>query len=104
MEKKAVIEKIKSVILDYGSFSLYEVDGAEGVSVNSMGNLVAVAEEFNANTIGVNVYDTSSSNSNEIDFYEMNYDELSESTLEDILFIVELYEADQSKTIKRCSN
>lgn len=104
MEKEEIIEKIKSVVINYGSFCLYEVDGAEGVSVNSMGNLVGVAEDFNINTICVYVYDTRSSNCDEIDFYYMNYEELSRTTLEDILYIVELYEADQSKTIKRCSN
>ena len=69
-----------------------------------MGNLVAVAEYFNGTTIEVNIYDANSFSSDPIDDYELTYEELDKEILEQILFVAELYEADQEKTLKRISN
>jgi len=104
MQKRTIIERIKSIIYNYGTFNIGEVEGADGICVNEMGNLVALAEYFNGTTIEVNVFDPNSFSSDPISDYELTYEELSKEMLEEILFVAELYETDQEKTLKRISN
>ena len=104
MQKKTIIKRIKSIIENYGTFNIGEVEGADGICVNEMGNLVALAEYFNGTTIEVNVFNPNSFSSDPIDDYELTYEELDKDTLEQILFIAELFETDQEKTIKRCAS
>lgn len=104
MKKEKIIKQIKSIIEKHETFSIGEVEGANGICVNGMGNLVAVAEYFNGTTIEVNIYDANSFSSDPIDDYELTYEELDKEILEQILFVAELYEADQEKTLKRISN
>lgn len=104
MQKRTIIKRIKSIIEKHGTFSIGEVEGADGICVSEMGNFVALAEHFNSTTIDVSVYDPNSFSSDEIDSYELTYEELSKETLEEILFVAELYETDQEKTLKRISN
>ena len=103
MEKKEIINKIQSIIEKYGTFHIGEVDGANGICVNGMGKFVGLAEYFNSTTIEVKVYEPESFSSDEIDSYELTYDELTIEILEEILFAAELYETDQEKTLKRIS-
>ncbi len=104
MQKRTIIKRIKSIIENHGTFGLGEVDGADGICVNEMGHLVALAEYFNGTTVEVNVFDPNSFSSDPIDDYELTYEELSKEILEEILFVAELYETDQEKTIKRCAS
>ena len=104
MQKKTIIKRIKSIIEKHETFIIGEVVGAEGICVNEMGNYVGLAEYFNGTTIEVNVYDPNSFSSDPIDDYELTYEELSKETLVEILFVAELYETDQEKTLKRISN
>lgn len=101
MQKKTIIKRIKSIVENYGTFNIGEVVGADGICVNEMGNLVALVEYFNGTTVEVNIYDANSFSSDPIDDYELTYEELDKDTLEQILFIAELYETDQEKTLKR---
>jgi hypothetical protein len=103
MEKKEIINKIQSIIEKYGTFHIGEVDGANGICVNEMGKFVGLAEYFNSTTIEVKVYEPESFSSDEIDSYELTYDELTIEILEEILFAAELYETDLEKTLKRIS-
>jgi hypothetical protein len=104
MKKEKIIRKIKKIINQYDTFSIGEVEGADGICINEMGNLIGLVEYFNNSTIEVSVYDSASCSSDAIDEYELRYEELSKDTLEQILFIAELYETDQEKIIKRCEN
>jgi hypothetical protein len=104
MQKKTIIKRIKSIIEKHDSFSIGEVYGADGICINEMGTYVGLAEYFNDTTIEVNVYETDSFSSDPIDDYELTYEELSKETLEEILFVAEMYETDQEKTLKRISN
>jgi hypothetical protein len=104
MQKKTIIKRIKSIIENYGTFSIGEVDGADGICVNEMGNLVALAEHFSNDVVEMNIYNPSSFNSDPVDDYEVEYEELSKEVLSEILFVAELYETDQEKTLKRCAN
>lgn len=104
MQKRTIIKKIKTIIENYGTFSIGEVDNADGVLINEMGNLIGIAEYFNGTTIEVNIYDCSSFSSDAIDSYEENYYDLPKATLQEILSVAELFEVDQEKTIKRCAS
>jgi hypothetical protein len=104
MQKRTIIKRIKSIIEKHETFSIGEVEGADGICVNEMGGLVALVEYFNGTTIEVNVYDPNSFSSDPISDYELTYEELDKDTLEQILFIAELFETDQEKTIKRCAS
>ena len=103
MRKETVIKNIKRIIRDYGSFFSGEM-GDTSPKVNEMGDLVALAEYFTEEEVEINVYDTSSSNSDEIHNYRMKYIHLSKDVLEEILLMAEQYEAEEIKTQKRISN
>ena len=104
MEKIEIIARIKSIIEKHGTFSIGEVDSANSVLVNEMGNLVALGEYFNSTTVEISVYNASSFSSDEIDSYELTYEELPKEVLEEILFAAEIFETDSEKTLKRISN
>jgi len=108
MQKRTIIKRIRTIITEWGSFSSGEVEGSLGEAyspcVNSMGNLVALAEYFNLNEVEVNVYDSNSFSSDPIDDYTVTYEELSKDVLLEILNIVAAYDVDQHKTQKRISN
>lgn len=104
MQKKTIIKRIKSIIEKHGTFGVGEVDFSTYLCVDEMGNFVALAEYFNSTTIDVYVYNPNSFSSDEIDSYELTYEELSKEVLEEILFVAEMYETDQEKTLKRISN
>ena len=103
MEKQEIINKIQSIIEKYGTFHIGEVDGANGICVNEMGKFVGLAEYFNRTSVEVKVYEPESFSSDEIDSYELNYIDLTIEVLEEILFVADLYETDQEKTLKRIS-
>lgn len=100
MQKRTIIKRIKSIIENYGTFNIREVC-CFSICVNEMGELVALAEYFNLDFVKISVYNSSS---DAIETYELNYTELTKEILEEILFVAELYETDQEKTIKRCEN
>lgn len=104
MKKEKIIRKIKAIISKYDTFSIGEVDGADGICINEMGNLIGLVEYFNNSTIEVSVYDSVSFSSDAIENYELRYEELSKMILVNILFIAELFETDQEKTLKRFEN
>jgi hypothetical protein len=103
MVKHKKIKKIQAIIERYGTFSIGEVEGANGICVNEMGKFVALAEYFGTTNVEVKIYEPSSFSSDEIDSYELGYSELTFEVLEEILFVAELYETDQEKTLKRIS-
>ena len=104
MQKKTIIKKIKRVITEWGAFGSGEVPMGNGVSMGTMGDLVAIGEYFNSKTIEVQVFDTGSMSSDSIHTYEVSYEDLSADILAEILELVEQYEADQLQTEKRISN
>jgi len=103
-KKQKLIEKIKSIINEWGSFSVGEVEADCSPCVNSMGGLVALAEHFNAENVGIEVYEPTSFSSDSQESYTMTYEELEVDVLEEILTLAEQYEASEYKTFKRCRN
>ncbi len=108
MRKPTIIKHIKRIIEKWGAFGSGEVEGSLGETyspcVNSMGNLVALAEYFKPNEVEVCIYNPSGFSCDPIDTYIVSYEDLSKDALEEILTLAEQYEADQIKTEKRCAN
>ena len=104
MHKKTIIKKIKEIIANYGSFDIMEVNAECSPCVSAIGNHVHLAEHFALDKVKVSVYAPAGISSDPIDDYEMDYEDLSKEVLAEILTNAELYEVDQEKTIKRCSN
>ena len=89
MQKKTIIKKIKRVITEWGAFGCGEVPMGNGVTINSMGDLVAIGEYFNSKTGEVEVFDTGSISSDSIHTYEVSYEDLSADILAEILELTE---------------
>ena len=108
MQKRTIIKNIKRIIQDWGAFGSGEIEGELGETyspcVNSMGNLVGIAEYFDYYTVDVNVYDTSSSSSDPMYDYKEIYANLPKDVLLEILDLCEQYDVIQHKTEKRISN
>lgn len=104
MTKQEKISHIKTIINDYGGFEISEVEGANSISVSSIGNLVALAEKFSNEEVTVNVYNANSFNCDSIETYTLEYDQLSDEVLDDIILLIDDYEAETIRTIKRISN
>ena len=103
MEKQEVIDRIQDVLVNWGEFSIGEVDG-EDVSpcVASHGNIVDLAEYFNDNGVGVEVYVPNGFSSDSIDSYDVDYKDLSLDILEEILMIAERYDVQQRNLFDSC--
>ena len=92
--KKEVIEQIKEIISEYGSFSTGEVQASYSPSVpNQKGNLDHLIERFNLLDVEVDVYDDEV----EVDNYTLTYDDLDEETLEYILELAQAYKEIQDE-------
>lgn len=88
--KRDLTLDIKSIIIDYGSFSVGEVcDESSPFLEDVKGNLTHLIEHFYKDTCEVNVY--SERFDNRIDSYFLRYEELSESNLAEILDLCERY-------------
>jgi hypothetical protein len=100
MQKRTIIKRIKSIIEKYGSFSVTDVDGESSPMVESIGsNVFLLAERFDKSVdcelvIGSRIEE----------YVDKEYEDLSKDTLQEILYLAELYETDQEKTLKRISN
>lgn len=104
MKKQKLIKEIKKILKEWGSFGVGELDYGNSVVVNEMGDLMALGEYFNYHTIDVRVYNSNNFDSDSIEEYEVSYEELPKSALEEILMLAEQYEVEQMKTKKRISN
>lgn len=104
MKKKKLIKEIKKILKECGTFGIGEVDYGNSITINEMGDLMALGEYFNYHTIDVRVYDIHSSDNDSIEEYEVAYEDLPKDVLEEILILAEQYEVGQMKTKKRISN
>jgi hypothetical protein len=100
-----IIKRITDIIKNFGCFSVGELEyETNGVVVGQLGKFVGVAEFFNKDHADINVYEPSSFSSDEVDSYEMKYEEMSLEILKEVVFICEQWEAEQLQTEKRISN
>lgn len=99
-KKQIVIEKIKTIIKEWGSFNTAEVEADCSPCVNNIGRFTALAERF-GDDVEVVVYNE---DGNEMDSYSLEYEELTIDILNEILILADNYDADMYKTMKRCES
>jgi hypothetical protein len=105
MEKKEVIERIKSLLSTYGCFNIGELDQCDSSPcVGTLGGLLGLAEYFTEDYVEVNVYNTNQYSSEAIETYEELYENLTEEVLHEIMILCEQWEVETLKTEKRISN
>ena len=93
MKKSELIKSITDIVKEYGGFSVGEIEGeTNGVVVSELGKFVGIAEYFNEDYSDISIYDPTSFSSDEIDNFEMKYDEMDESVLQNILLICKKWE------------
>lgn len=103
MEKQEVIDRIQDVLVNWGEFSICEVDRLDcSPCVASHGNMVDLAEYFSNRGVTVEVYNVKSHSSDSIDTYDVDYKDLSLDILEEILMIAELYDVQQQDLFDSC--
>lgn len=99
MQTRTIIKSIKKIIGNYGGFSVGELQAESSPIVESLGSTYVLAESFDINCATLVTY----VNDNEVDENYVSYTELEKDVLEEILFLAEMYEAEQQKTLKRIS-
>lgn len=88
-QREQLIEQINEIVKEFGEFTIADVEADHSPYVNSKGVLVHLVEEFNEHDCRVRIYDPTSYNSEEIDEYDEDYDNLETSQLEYILELAE---------------
>jgi len=100
MSKKEDISYIKRIIADYGSFSVGDLEGESSPIVNSLGkDNFQLAERFSLDDVTVITY----VHETEVDQNDVDYGDLPDDTISEIVRLAEDYEADQIRTQKRIS-
>lgn len=79
------IDEINSIVEKYGEFSVADVDADHSPYVDANGELSHLMERFREHQGTVYVYDLSSHSSDELDEYDEDYYNLSNSQLEYVL-------------------
>lgn len=103
--KEDLINYIKNILKANGCFNLAELDeNNDGVFINEMGSLIALAEYFTEDYVEVNVYKPASFSSDAIETYETDYEDLSVDVLQNILEKCLTWEAQSIRDEKRVSN
>lgn len=93
MEKSELINRITNIVKEYGGFSVGEIEEETGgVVVSELGKFVGIAEHFNEDCAIINIYEPTSFSSDEVDSFEMKYEEMDENILQQILPICEKWE------------
>lgn len=103
MSKKELIEKIKKIVCssNEGSISTADLQAESSPVYSSTGkDHYELVERFNENNVDVvqYIHETETGEKN------VSYEDLDVELLSEILSLLENYEADEEKTIKRCSN
>lgn len=105
MTKEELIKRIKDILSVEGCFWIGELEAERsGVVIGELGKFVGLAEYFTEDFCEVNIYEPSSTSSDEIDTYDAKYEDLSEDVLQEILLVVEQREMENIRTEKRISN
>jgi hypothetical protein len=97
MEKQEIIDRIQDVLVKWGEFNIYDIDGEVRPCIASHGNMVDFGEYFNNTSVGIEVYNTKSKSSDAIDSYDLDYEDLDIDVLAEILIIAERYEVQEEK-------
>lgn len=100
-ERESMLLEIKRIMNKLGSFSMAygAIEGENTIVVTQVGNTTTEIFSFNDENVDCDIY------VDDIETGSVNYlyDELSDDTLVDILYLVEIVEVDLDKTLKRIS-
>jgi hypothetical protein len=100
-KKQKLINGIKSIIEEWGGATTSELELGCSPIYNQMGkNNFALVERFNRNGVTVIHY----VHDNEVDDFDVDYQELKVDLLEEIYQILEQYNVEQQKTMDRCKD
>jgi hypothetical protein len=103
-KKKETISYIKKLIKENGSFAIGQCDGMESLpAVNTMGELMALAEHFYENEVEINIYSRFTGDPIGNPYY-LPYESLSMELLQEIEFLCDNWDAQNYQTEKRISN
>ena len=91
MEKKQKIALIRSIVSVWGGFSFGEVQRDCGVCVGNLGNLLGMVEYIGLDCIDVSVYSPNGYSSDSIYDYTMQYSELTEEVLDELVLLCREY-------------
>ena len=101
-QREEDIKRIKDVIITWGATSCVERERDHSPSLNSLagGRVCELVEQFYADGVETVVYQDEIT----LSYNNYSYEELPEEIIDEILEIVEEYEADMLKTEKRCES
>lgn len=101
MKRNEMISKIKSIVNEWGVFSINEVDGEECPILSKQNkNSEVLIEKVGTYSVQCTEY----VHGKEVDEYDVDYIELTDEQLTDVFRIAEQYETEQEKTWKRCQS
>lgn len=96
-EKRELIDAIKEIIYEHGSFTIADVKAEQSPMVDSLGGVVfAFAEQFDEDSVEVSVYIQETEEAQ----YTLKYEDLSIYALNEILLLAQNFEADSIQTEK----
>lgn len=96
--KELIIESIKAIIAEYGSFTTADVEATSSPVINSMSkDCHELGERFDMNGVNTIIYVHETESGGGF----VNYEELDENTLEEILLLAQDWESSELKTQKR---
>ena len=95
--KSQLIATIVRILSTWGGTSSGELQLEASPLINAMGGMVQLAERYEVDGVTAITY---GKNDEEVDETHIRYEDLEESTLQEILTIVQDYEADQIQTEK----
>ena len=102
--KTAKISRIKEIIGEWGETTTAELEANSSPCISSSGtdkmNVSTLVEDFNYHNVKVVTYN----NETEIAEDYLTYEELEEDVIDDILNLLEDYDTDNEKTMKRCED
>jgi hypothetical protein len=78
-----ITDKIRFIILNFGTFKNHDIDADYSLTVPSPGNLIHCIEGYFLQGVDVEVFE--SGGNSEVDTYTLDYDELPEDVLNEIL-------------------
>lgn len=91
MERLQKIALIRSIINVWGGFSPSELYDVVGVCVGELGGLVGMVEYISLDCIDVSVYSPDSFSSDSIQDYTMEYSELTDEVLDELVLLCRKY-------------
>ena len=102
MQKEIIIKKIQTIVSNYGSFSVSDVEyEGTGIMLNEINkDHVVMIEKIDSNDVDTieYVHDIETSKNS------IQFEDLSEEILEEILTLAQNYETNQEKDFDRCSD